>query len=269
VWFRQVVVTRSSRLTPQLGQIYWSFAQLGSVIVARFLTGIPSGRKVWAGLVLETKQSFLAEERLLQLPVRAGHALLDRCPHRLPQVTTSELRIELELLEPKGPGLEIRYWYCVDGQILGRPEAACLLEAALAGTEALLRYEDSRRDLVLASKERDALYTELYLGLLVDFDIGVDPGKHWQRYARFQVLPANASCFEGWNAFLVESDTHARLLWAPPGRDARPCEARLPLGTFDAALHAFRRELQDQQRARSSVPPVSGERLTGPARETG
>jgi hypothetical protein len=183
---------------------------------------------------------------------------------------TGEFRIELELLEPGDAAVEVvRYWYSLGGTVIGARDAACSFEVALSGTEALLRWEGARHDVALAGKPLDALYTELYLGLLVDFDAGVETGKHWQRYARFQALPIGTSSFHGWNAFLVENDEHARFIWVPPDRAAKVCEVYLPLGAFEVAQRSFRRELEDHFRGRRSVAPVTGARVKGPIRETG
>lgn len=181
----------------------------------------------------------------------------------------SEFRIELEPHEPSAELDVARYWYWLSGTILGEPEAACSLELAAAATEGLLRWEGTRRDSVLASKSIDALYTELYLGLIVDFDAGVELGKYWRRYARFQALPTGTSSFDGWSAFLVESDELARFIWRSPGRTASVCEAHLPLGAFEVALRAFQRALDDRLRGRCSVAPASGMRVNGRARGTG
>ncbi len=182
---------------------------------------------------------------------------------------TSEFHIDFELYDRGSSGVDVRYWYCLGGFVVGARDSCCTLEAAVSGTEALLSYDGARRDLALASKPLEALYTELYLGLMVDFDVGFEPGKHWQRYSRFQALPIATASFDGWNAFVVESEEHARFIWMPPGRGAKLCQAYLAVGAFESALRSFRRELEDQFRARGSVPPVSGARAKLPVRETG
>jgi hypothetical protein len=180
----------------------------------------------------------------------------------------SEFQVDFEWLEPAGAAPELRYWYCVSEQILGAREASCTVETAASGVQALLRHEGARRDAALMKRPVQALYDELSVGLMVDFDAAFEPAKDWQRYLRFRAMPADAG-FSGWSAFVVEDDEHARFIWRAPGRGAKPSEVYLSLGAFDAALRAFQAELESHLRQRRSVPPASGARLRGPAREVG
>jgi hypothetical protein len=184
-------------------------------------------------------------------------------------VSAGHFAVEYELIDMEGEPLRIAYWFRVNGQTLGRTDVASSFDCVAAELALLLRHTGNRRDDLLASKPHHQLFDQVQIGLMIDFDPWLDPGKDWERHLRFVALPPSAPAFDGWTAFLVENGNVAHFVWHAADQHHEIFECVFARGDFEAALHAFQAELSAHLNARRSLPPISGQRPKLAVRDTG
>jgi hypothetical protein len=172
--------------------------------------------------------------------------------------------VDYELIVNDTDSPRVGFAFRVGDQVLGDENVEMEARFALDCLRPILRHEADRRDDALARLPLAQLLPRLELGVLVYSDPGIDAGSDWKRFLRFVALPRECSTFAGFSGFLVEDLERARLVWRDP-RHAQPREAWLERGELEAALRAFRAELQSVVEARHSLAPKSGERLKADA----
>jgi hypothetical protein len=179
-----------------------------------------------------------------------------------PTAPTFFVDYELILNDTDRP--RVGFAFRVGDHVLGDENVEMDARFALDCLRPILRHEADRRDDALARLPLAQLLQRLELGVLIYSDPGMDAGSDWKRFLRFVALPRECSTFAGFSGFLVEDLERARLVWRD-ARHAQPREAWLERGELEAALRAFRADLQSVVEARHSLAPKSGERLKADA----
>ena len=180
----------------------------------------------------------------------------------------SAFSVEHEIAEIDGDNLKISFWFVVGPSRLGFPGIYEDLTASAGRIEALLRHSDQRAAAEMMSVPLDELFRRIEVGTFVYADPGLEAGCDWDRFERFVVTPRDASSFDGWTAFLVESEDAGRLIWREPST-RRLHEVRLARGELDRALRRFHDELRQLIGAARHFAPKSGARAKGRLRNVG
>jgi len=180
----------------------------------------------------------------------------------------SAFSVEHEIAEIDGENLKVSFWFVVGASRLGFPGIYEDVTASAGRIEALLRHRDHRAAAELMPLPLDELFRRIEVGTFVYADPGLEAGRDWGRFERFVVTPRDASSFDGWTAFLVESEDNARLIWREPST-RRLHEARLTRGELDQALLRFHQGLRQLIESARHHAPKSGARAKGRLRDVG
>lgn len=133
-------------------------------------------------------------------------------------------------------------WVC--GQRIGRHDEEVAMTVALTSMPWILNHTGKRADGGLMTMPAKKAFNTMY-DAIYRYDEGVSDEEldaRSKRYRPFQIHCDGFDYFDGWRAFLIESELAARLIWRAPHKTVH--EARIGIGEFDRVLDGFLSELE-------------------------